>query len=204
VVVGEVEGRKYAFVTVERTGGIMVYDVTVPAASSFVQYVNTRNFSQTPGPGTGGDLHPENLQLVSAGDSPTGNMLLVVSYQVSGSVRIFEITPSASAAAASSASPSSAVAAIAAAQLPNASPQSQVGSQPVNSHVAPRMARPRKLDLFQHDANAIATDRALSELTQELSGGLRRRGSLHEKHSSVDSSELLGSLLADKGVFFEH
>jgi hypothetical protein len=92
IVVGEVGGRKYAFVTVERTGGIMVYDVTTASAPSFVQYVNTRDFSQTPGAGTGGDLHPENLTFVSPSDSPTGKALLVVSYQVSGSVRIFEIS----------------------------------------------------------------------------------------------------------------
>jgi hypothetical protein len=204
VVVGEVEGRKYAFVTVERTGGIMVYDVTVPAASTFVQYVNTRNFSQTPGPGTGGDLHPENLQLVSPSDSPTGNMLLVVSYQVSGSVRIFEITPSASAAAPSPASPASAVATIATAQVPGNSSQTATNSQPVNSHVALRTARLRKRDLLQHDANANATDRALSELTQELTGGLRRRASWHKQHGSVDGCESLGSPLADKILSLGH
>jgi hypothetical protein len=92
VVVGAVGLRKYAFVSVDRTGGIMAYDVTTPSAPSFVQYINTRNFSQTPGAGMGGDLHPENLVFVTAQDSPTGKLLLVVSYQVSGSVRIFEIS----------------------------------------------------------------------------------------------------------------
>jgi hypothetical protein len=92
VTVGEVGGRKYAFITVERTGGVMMYDVSDPHSPEFVQYVNTRDFTQTPGPGQGGDLHPENLVFVSADDSPTGEALLFVSYQVSGSVRIFEIT----------------------------------------------------------------------------------------------------------------
>lgn len=92
VAVGEVGRKKYAFVTVERTGGIMIYNVSDPESPTFEQYVNTRNFAQTPGPGTGGDLHPENLVFVKAENSPTGKPLLVVSYQVSGSVRIFEIS----------------------------------------------------------------------------------------------------------------
>jgi hypothetical protein len=96
IVVGKVDGTSYAFLTVERTGGIMVYDVSNPHAPEFVQYVNTRDFSEVPGPNTaGGDLHPENLVFVPADKSTTGKPLLIVSYQVSGSVRIFEIDSSA-------------------------------------------------------------------------------------------------------------
>ena len=40
VVVGEVDGTPYAFVGLERTGGIMVYDISDPANSEFVQYIN--------------------------------------------------------------------------------------------------------------------------------------------------------------------
>ena len=44
VTVGAVNGKTYAFVALERTGGIMVYDVTDPKNTAFVNYINTRDF----------------------------------------------------------------------------------------------------------------------------------------------------------------
>jgi hypothetical protein len=44
-VVGRVGGRSYAFIGLERAGGIMIYDVTDPTRSRFVDYVNNRDFS---------------------------------------------------------------------------------------------------------------------------------------------------------------
>ncbi len=102
VAVAKVDGRSYAVITIERTGGLMVYDVTTPSSPSFVQYVNTRDFSIDPEEaGATTDLHPENVTIVSASDSPTGKTLVVVSYPVSGSVRVFEFdtTPASAASA---------------------------------------------------------------------------------------------------------
>lgn len=103
VAVAKVDGRSYAIVTIERIGGLMVYDVTTPTSPTFVQYVNTRDFSINPtnpeGAGAATDLHPENLTIVSAADSPTGKPLVVVSYQVSGSAVVFEIDSAPAAAA---------------------------------------------------------------------------------------------------------
>ena len=36
--IGVINGRTYAFVTLERAGGVMIYDVTNPATASFVGY----------------------------------------------------------------------------------------------------------------------------------------------------------------------
>ena len=47
VTVGTVDGKTYAFVALERTGGVMAYDVTDPEAITFVNYVNTRDFGTT-------------------------------------------------------------------------------------------------------------------------------------------------------------
>ncbi|NJL06589.1 MAG: DUF4397 domain-containing protein, partial [Chloroflexaceae bacterium] len=55
VTTGVVNGRTYAFVGLERQGGIMVYDVTTPTAPTFVQYVNNTDFEGTIEDGTVGD-----------------------------------------------------------------------------------------------------------------------------------------------------
>ena len=39
--------RRYAFVGLERDSGIVVFDVTTPAAPAFVTYVNNRKFRAT-------------------------------------------------------------------------------------------------------------------------------------------------------------
>lgn len=89
--VGEVNGRTYAFIGLERIGGIVVYDVSNPYHPSFVQYINTRDFSGDAKAGTAGDLAPEGLAFISAADSPTGQPLLAVAYEVSGTTTIFGI-----------------------------------------------------------------------------------------------------------------
>lgn len=91
VVVGTVGGRTYAFIGLERIGGVMVYDVTNPTAPSFVAYVNTRDFGGDPEASLAGDLAPEGLVFINPWKSPTGTPLLVVAYEVSGSTTIFEI-----------------------------------------------------------------------------------------------------------------
>jgi 2',3'-cyclic-nucleotide 2'-phosphodiesterase/3'-nucleotidase/5'-nucleotidase len=87
VAVGEIGGQTYAFIGLERFGGIMVYDVTVPASPVFVQFVNTLYKY--------GSLGPEGMKFISAANSPTSNPLLAVSYEGSNSVVVFEILSSA-------------------------------------------------------------------------------------------------------------
>ena len=49
VAVGKVGGRTYAFVGLERIGGVMAYDVSNPAAPEFAAYANTRSLVATGG-----------------------------------------------------------------------------------------------------------------------------------------------------------
>jgi uncharacterized protein len=81
VVLGKAFGRTYAFIGLERTGGIMVYDVSNPFDPSFVQYVNT----------SPDDISPEGLLFIKGADSPNGKPLLVVSHEISSTTTIFEI-----------------------------------------------------------------------------------------------------------------
>jgi DNA-binding beta-propeller fold protein YncE len=91
VALGVVDGRTYAFIGLERIGGVMVYDVTDPSKPSFVTYVNNRNFAGDPEAGTAGDLGPEGLAFIAAEDSPTGGPLLVVANEVSGTTTVYAV-----------------------------------------------------------------------------------------------------------------
>ena len=79
--IGKVSDRTYAFIGLERTGGVMVYDISKPTAPTFVTYVNT----------TPTDLSPEGLIFIKKSHSPNGRPLLVVSHEVSNTVTIFEV-----------------------------------------------------------------------------------------------------------------
>ena len=81
VAVGKVAGRTYAFIGLERIGGVMVYDISDPTAPKFATYVNTAPT----------DLSPEGVRFIKKKDSPNGKPLLVVSHEVSNTITIFEI-----------------------------------------------------------------------------------------------------------------
>ncbi len=89
--VGQLGDRWYAFISLERIGGIMLYDITVPAAPRFVEYVNNRNFNLSTRGGTAGDLGPEGILYVPAADSPNSKPMLIVSNEVSGTVSMYQI-----------------------------------------------------------------------------------------------------------------
>ncbi|WP_076416975.1 choice-of-anchor I family protein [Colwellia sp. UCD-KL20] len=90
--VGEVNGRTYAFVGLERVGGIMMYDITNPNGVQFIEYVINRDFTKDPTESTeAGDVGPEGMKFVPADKSPTGEALLIVGNEVSGSTNVYEI-----------------------------------------------------------------------------------------------------------------
>jgi hypothetical protein len=91
VVVGKVYGRDYAFVGLERIGGVMIYDVSDPLMPVFVDYINRRNFAAPADASGASDLGPEGLLLIEADDSPNGIPLLVVGNESSGTTTIFQI-----------------------------------------------------------------------------------------------------------------
>lgn len=91
VVIAELYSKTYAFIGLERVGGVMVYDITTPKNPKFVQYVNNRDFTGDAVAGKAGDLGPEGLTVITPDDSPNGKALLVVGNEVSGTVTIYEI-----------------------------------------------------------------------------------------------------------------
>lgn len=89
VAVGKINGRTCAFIALERMGGIMVYDVSTPAAPVFESYLNTRDFKRETG-----DSGPEGVLFIPDEESPNGKPMLIVSYEISGTTRFFEIQTS--------------------------------------------------------------------------------------------------------------
>ncbi len=95
VTVGKILDSTYAFVGLERVGGIMIYNITNPANPYFVQYINTRNFGVTPNQtnlAAVGDLGPEGIVFIPASESPNGVNMIMLSNEVSGTVALFSIT----------------------------------------------------------------------------------------------------------------
>ncbi|WP_241982219.1 choice-of-anchor I family protein [Cryobacterium ruanii] len=91
--IGDIDGRTYAFIGLERVGGIMAYDITDPTNAEFVTYLNNRNFAADAATdlSAAGDLGPEGVTFISAADSPTGKPMLAVGNEVSGTTTIFSI-----------------------------------------------------------------------------------------------------------------
>lgn len=92
VTVLETNGKVYAIVGLERMGGIMVYDISDPAKATYADYLNVRGFSDTVDDlDRLGDLGPEGICTIPAENSPTGNAMILVANEVSGTVTVAQI-----------------------------------------------------------------------------------------------------------------
>ena len=93
VTVGRIGEKTFAFIGLERMGGVLVYDVSQPQAPVQVDYINTREDWTTKDPSTvkSGDLGPEGLAFIPAAKSPNGKPLLMVGNEVSGTTAIFQL-----------------------------------------------------------------------------------------------------------------
>ncbi len=80
VLIGVIKNVPYAFIGIERTGDIMVFDVSDPRNPRFVQYINTPE-----------DLAVEGLIFVDAANSPTGKPLVITAAENSRTVSVFEV-----------------------------------------------------------------------------------------------------------------
>lgn len=86
VTLAEIAGKTFAFISLERVGGVMVYDVTNPNDVKFVDYKNSRSVSAY-----AGDHGPEGITYIKAADSPTNKDYIVVANEISGTLTLFEI-----------------------------------------------------------------------------------------------------------------
>jgi len=94
---GTAYGRMWMVVGLERDSGLMLYDMTNPTAPEFKSYINTSDpvgnmLQSTKKKAAAGDISPEGILIISPKDSPTGKALVLASYELSGTVGIYEIT----------------------------------------------------------------------------------------------------------------
>jgi hypothetical protein len=89
VMVQQIGGQSYAFILLERVGGMMLYNVSDPVNPVFLQYVNSRG--TVVGDPESGDLGPEGVAYVSASESPTGKAMVILSNEVSATLSIFTL-----------------------------------------------------------------------------------------------------------------
>ena len=87
VATGIVDGRTYAFVGLERDGGILVVDVSDPFAPVIESLISSRDYTVAAAPDSG----PEVLTFVPASESPTNRPLLLTAFEISGTVTITEL-----------------------------------------------------------------------------------------------------------------
>lgn len=89
VTLGQLNGQTFAFITLERVGGVMVYDVTNPNNVKFVDYKNSRNVSAF-----AGDHGPEGVIFIKAENTTTGKNYVAVANEISGTISLFEVNTS--------------------------------------------------------------------------------------------------------------
>jgi DNA-binding beta-propeller fold protein YncE len=100
VEVAEINGKHYAFIGLERQGGIIVYDVSNPTTPVYQSYINNRDFSEpvctavdegdcdndTYNPAAG-DLGPESIDYFTR----VGKHFIAVGNEVSGTTTVYQI-----------------------------------------------------------------------------------------------------------------
>ncbi|WP_343634793.1 choice-of-anchor I family protein [Fluviicola sp.] len=81
-----INGNNYLFVSLERVGGVMIFNVDVPSAPVYVGYYNNRSAASN-----GPDRGAEGIIIIKKEDSPTGNDIVILANEVSSTLSIFDI-----------------------------------------------------------------------------------------------------------------
>lgn len=86
VTLGTIGTQTFAFITLERTGGVMVYNITDPNNVTFVDYKHSRSTSAF-----GGDNGPEGITYIAPQNSSTGKGYVIVANEISGTLSMYEV-----------------------------------------------------------------------------------------------------------------
>lgn len=85
VVVGEIGGKRFAFIGLERASGVMVYNLSEPLEPKFCCYIPPAQENGV------ADISPEGLVFIHAEESPTKQAMLVVANEFSATVTAYEL-----------------------------------------------------------------------------------------------------------------
>lgn len=80
-------GKTYAFVALERQGGVMMFDITDLENVEIVSYANSRDYAAD----MAGDIAPESVAFVPAADALNGKNMLAVANENSGTIAIYSM-----------------------------------------------------------------------------------------------------------------
>jgi hypothetical protein len=86
VAVAQIGTQTFAFISLERVGGVMVYNITNPNNVTFVDYKNSRSTSAW-----AGDNGPEGITYIKPENSSNGKAYVLVANEISGTITIFEV-----------------------------------------------------------------------------------------------------------------
>ncbi|HOZ52819.1 MAG TPA: choice-of-anchor I family protein [Chitinophagaceae bacterium] len=86
VTIAYIYDKVYAFISLERIGGCMVYDVTNPANPIYVDYKNSRNLVTY-----GGDNGAEGIIYIKNSETDNGKSYVILANEVSSTLSIYEV-----------------------------------------------------------------------------------------------------------------
>ncbi len=86
VALGVIGGQTYAFITLERTGGVMAYNITDPNNPTFTDYKHSRTTSAY-----GGDNGPEGIIYIAPENTTTGKGYVIIANEISGTLSMYEV-----------------------------------------------------------------------------------------------------------------
>ena len=83
IATGKINGDTFAFIGLERDSGVMIYNITDPENATFVDYIDGY---------AAGDIGPEVVKFVPANESTSGEAQIAVSYEISGTTAIYDLS----------------------------------------------------------------------------------------------------------------
>lgn len=81
-----INGNHYLFASMERVGGVMLFNIDNPAAPTFVGYYNNRTLAAN-----GPDRGAEGIIIIKKENSPTNKDLVILANEISSTLSVFEI-----------------------------------------------------------------------------------------------------------------
>lgn len=86
ITIAKINNQTFAFIALERVGGVMVYNISDPNNVSFVDYKNSRNTASY-----GGDRGAEGIIYIKPENGPNNKPYVIVANEISGTLTIYEV-----------------------------------------------------------------------------------------------------------------